>query len=762
MKHEEEPVNDYNERMKEYITDLVKQEIVGLGEEKKRDYKKEYAKYGSSTKSKKYRAELNQYNRKKGTYGNGDGKDASHKGGKIVGFEKESTNRGRAEKSRLKKENIPSPSRSTVKKMKKKGNTSVPYGSGYKKVNEFKEMSIKDAFKDLVKSQGKKKALDTLTSVLSGGMDMTPDVKKKFQKKLLKKLSESNFMEYKLKMPVNEVLPKDFFNSYKVTTRNVQKAIQIAKNMKGNMTGAVKKIEKIKKGLSDDSQVMDALRQYNESIKEGAFGKYDTGAAFKGNGMTIYDRNQSQGGDYKNIAHISEDGKLTIWDKNIKKEPKLMQSLKKISQEFKTSFKESVNEGKNIGHYERVGNQTIVDSNFVNYSKGVLPNSELVHLGMGDFAVKSPKGTIEFRRSGKLSGIGQDFVGRPHRMIDDKNGKLVDAFLKLMLKKKKAILSMSESVVNEETYFDPKGEFKKYMDKTFKRAGIKVLKFNPMKQSFHNGAWGGFYTVKSNHIGQMGATQKSDVLPIYINRVGEIELGIKAGGFHIGKAGSSQVLKNLKDFKKSDLDESYKTLTEGIKARMGEIAKQGEWEVYDPQTDKTIKVVKNSGAATRLMNRLMNSGQYEEIASRHVETHKKKFENISVTEKKGVSGSVFTIDTAKKTTELMTKVLKKVSPDIQRGQIYHSSLGGADRVSIVGKFSLDPKKTWSNNILENSRFVTFYLENDGTLEVNVNGYPFSMRGKVKMRKSANNDIKQVLSRMVTHFSMLNKKYPEGN
>ena len=69
-----------------------------------RDYKEEYKKYGSSTKAKKYRAELNQYNRKKGTYGNGDGKDASHKGGKIVGFEKESTNRGRAEKSRLKKE----------------------------------------------------------------------------------------------------------------------------------------------------------------------------------------------------------------------------------------------------------------------------------------------------------------------------------------------------------------------------------------------------------------------------------------------------------------------------------------------------------------------------------------------------------------------------------------------------------------------------------------------------------------------------------
>ena len=74
--------------------------------EEDRDYKAEYKKFQSSTKAKKYRAELNKYNRQKGTYGNGDGKDASHKGGKIVGFEAESTNRGRAEKSRLKKEDI--------------------------------------------------------------------------------------------------------------------------------------------------------------------------------------------------------------------------------------------------------------------------------------------------------------------------------------------------------------------------------------------------------------------------------------------------------------------------------------------------------------------------------------------------------------------------------------------------------------------------------------------------------------------------------
>ena len=69
--------------------------------EEDRDYKDEYKKFQSSTKSKKYRAELNKYNREKGTYGNGDGKDASHKGRKIVGMEDQSINRGRAEKSRL-------------------------------------------------------------------------------------------------------------------------------------------------------------------------------------------------------------------------------------------------------------------------------------------------------------------------------------------------------------------------------------------------------------------------------------------------------------------------------------------------------------------------------------------------------------------------------------------------------------------------------------------------------------------------------------
>ena len=69
--------------------------------DEERDYKDEYKKFQSSEKMRKYRAELVKYNRDKGTYGNRDGKDASHKDGKIVGMEDQSINRGRAEKSRL-------------------------------------------------------------------------------------------------------------------------------------------------------------------------------------------------------------------------------------------------------------------------------------------------------------------------------------------------------------------------------------------------------------------------------------------------------------------------------------------------------------------------------------------------------------------------------------------------------------------------------------------------------------------------------------
>ena len=69
---------------------------------------------------------------------------------------------------------------------------------------------------------------------------------------------------------------------------------------------------------------------HEEKLTEGKFGKFDTGINFSGNGLTVYDRNQSKGGDFKSIAFISK-GKIKLYDKNVKKEPKLMKALQGIA-----------------------------------------------------------------------------------------------------------------------------------------------------------------------------------------------------------------------------------------------------------------------------------------------------------------------------------------------------------------------------------------------------------------------------------------------
>ena len=334
MKHEDEPVNDYKKRMKEYITDLIKQEVIALGETKKkdsrgtvRDYKKEYAKYGSSKKAKKYRAELNQYNRKKGTYGNGDGKDASHKGGKIVGFESQSKNRGRAEKSRLKKEDIKEKSiphtnpsyrmEKTMQKLAKslgiKSVVSMYTGKGSlsyfldddreaKKLQKFLQKSFKRVrLIPLDKSKG-----DTANWVVAADMigfesvnertRMKPQVKKLLKQKgygpifgaidsskqQLKQMrysrgeirdtlismfgDEDPKILQRIKESINEK-KGDFLDSLFPKSK-VAKAVKIAHEMGGDMTGAVKKIERYFKGMTLHSKVRDALQQANESINE--------------------------------------------------------------------------------------------------------------------------------------------------------------------------------------------------------------------------------------------------------------------------------------------------------------------------------------------------------------------------------------------------------------------------------------------------------------------------------------------------------------
>ena len=63
---------------------------------KAREKKKKYdTKYHSTSKRRAYRSELNKENRRRGTYGNGDGKDVSHTRKGTTVLESQKSNRAR-------------------------------------------------------------------------------------------------------------------------------------------------------------------------------------------------------------------------------------------------------------------------------------------------------------------------------------------------------------------------------------------------------------------------------------------------------------------------------------------------------------------------------------------------------------------------------------------------------------------------------------------------------------------------------------------
>lgn len=244
----------------------------------KRDYKDEYKKFQSSTKSKKYRAELNQYNRKKGTYGNGDGKDASHKRGKIVGFESQSKNRGRAEKSRLKKEAklnenpaaIAAAQRMVVQaKTGKKVSVNTARQSSYAQKDPSTHKKAKSMWQRIKDKFSKKEGVNEGNPLEIGKLrDAILMFKKKIEKQgMVKNARDEDHLERLIKV-YNKMGGKKIKEG--TTTQfpsvKVDAAVKLAKRMGGNMTGAVKRIEKMAKGLSKNGRVQYALRKANEGL----------------------------------------------------------------------------------------------------------------------------------------------------------------------------------------------------------------------------------------------------------------------------------------------------------------------------------------------------------------------------------------------------------------------------------------------------------------------------------------------------------------
>ena len=73
--------------------------------------------------------------------------------------------------------------------------------------------------------------------------------------------------------PRFESVKESYIEEASFSSSLIKRAVKIAKDMGGNMTGAMKKIERMKKGLGDHPEVEAALRLANESIDEGLMKK---------------------------------------------------------------------------------------------------------------------------------------------------------------------------------------------------------------------------------------------------------------------------------------------------------------------------------------------------------------------------------------------------------------------------------------------------------------------------------------------------------
>tara|TARA_Y100000310_G_scaffold311065_1_gene356984 strand:- start:926 stop:1561 length:636 start_codon:yes stop_codon:yes gene_type:complete len=92
-------------------------------------------------------------------------------------------------------------------------------------------------------------------------------------------------------------------------------------------------------------------------------------------------------------------------------------------------------------------------------------------------------------------------------------------------------------------------EVKDFVDEALKKAGIKALKYVPMKSGWLGSkfVWGGFYTVKN--------PKTTTILPFTVDKKGNLHLNVSPKKYIVGKIGNmSKVVKTLKDFKKTDID----------------------------------------------------------------------------------------------------------------------------------------------------------------------------------------------------------------
>jgi hypothetical protein len=186
-------------------------------------------------------------------------------------------------------------------------------------VNEARSKKVTKQMWDKMDDDTK---IDALLSVVKD-----PDDAEKYFDKKWNELPSGFERDMTIDESVNENDPLEAFPQvYKDLLKKLQRS-----NDRGERFMLINKMNVIRKKLKLKPLTTESV--VNEA-------KYDIGMARKGNGITVYNRAEEENGDYKNVAHISDNGVVKYYDKN------LPSNIKKKIEAEASKMKESVNESK--------------------------------------------------------------------------------------------------------------------------------------------------------------------------------------------------------------------------------------------------------------------------------------------------------------------------------------------------------------------------------------------------------------------------------
>jgi len=280
-----------------------------------------------------------------------------------------------------------------------------------------------------------------------------------------------------------------------------------------------------------------------ESINEA---KYDIGMARKGNGLTIYNKAEEEKGDYKNVAHIDNKGKIKYYDKKVPSKIKKQieaeaKKMMEIKIEGTMKLTELLNEDVYVKNKETGNVYQVKKANPAKHeppSKGEMEKAKADDAGSKEEPkTDSPEAKAEQRKNLVDGNFDDNTTGQDHADMLAKNINMMGGE-----EAEKAIKHLLDK--NDFSETDELKSIKSNLERMSYRAGMFERKLNKAEDSGDEDASMEFSDKLNDELAELGEMLERVVENDDFSMANEEEYGEKNESVKESK-GNTMKLKNL-------------------------------------------------------------------------------------------------------------------------------------------------------------------------------------------------------------------------